>query len=472
MMNLRPLVFTLGFLTISSVAVAQSSSYSVPQSFYNSQGTTANQTTATKTPAKTSTQTASTRVAQNDTSSYQVAQRRTKKKSNTESVPVAFEAEIIELRQQIDALEKRLNDVDKKASEKSKQLAGYSGGFFIKDADGKFTLFMNMGIAVKYSFGWGQEQNDVHGFGLRSAYFMFRGQAFTDKLGYVLYIAPAGAPPLGAASLSYSFNDHFNLEVGTASLAFNTGLIGAGSTDNQFITTPMAVRRFYTGSLGVNVSGSIVKGLSYGVGLHNGHGNGRAANTNNEMAYSAELAWQPNGSFGNVSGGDLGRSKKPKFKFDIGGVFSHEENNPEERIIMGSTSGGIKFYGFNFFAQGFVRLVDPDRFTRQQIDASAHAQLGYALVKDKLEIAVRYSALYDDINDVGVNHAMNNGSLWSGGGDPDGDSSDEYMYSFGLAYNILGKKLRTQVEYTYWYDGRDAQDRVNHIVQTQLHAKF
>lgn len=443
----RAFLFLAVVSTFTSQALAEDS-YKLPDSFHNSQGN-------------------ATVVAQNKTQNDVL----TKKTRRPEGAPPAdWEAQMIDLQNQLNSLQTRFETLEKDSKEKKDSLSGYSGGFFLKSEDGNFKLTMNLGLRFQYTLGIGQEQDSSHGFSLNGIYLLFRGNAFTDKLSYSIYLAPSAPKSLGSANISYTFNDHFILVAGFQSLAFDVGLLGASSTTNQFISSPMAVARYGTASVGVTLTGEIVSGLSYGLNISNGN-SGFDSNANGQYAYGGQFMWEPLGAFGSIAAGDSSHSKKPVIKLETGGSFSHAETGLEERVMMGSVGGGIKFLGINFYTQGFIRFVDPDDFTRQQIDASVFAQIGYFLVKDKFEIAGRYSALFDDINGANVNYGMAFGGL-TGPGDPDGDSNDEHQFSLGMAYNIIGVKLRAQAEYTYWYDGRIGQDHVNHLATVRMHAKF
>jgi len=383
------------------------------------------------------------------------------------------EAQLLQLQQQLSDLEKKFEELGKKTEANATQnpTSGYDGGFFIQSPDGNFKFVINGGVILRYLVGFGQAQQDRHSISVGPT-LNFSGNLFNPNLNFSMALSPAASAILQGADISYTINDHLTLGGGYNSLALDVGLLGASGTTNQFVTTAMAVVRYGTDSVGVGATGEIVKGIGYSIGIQNGQGNGFKSNTNSEMSYFAQLNWQPLGAFGSVSAGDAKHSEKPLVKFELGGNYSNEETAPEQRIIQGTAGGGIKFKGVNFYTQGFTLLTDPDDFTQQQIDFSVFAQLGYYIVKNKFEVAVRYSALFDDLNSANINYNSGFASLLGGAGDVDGDSEDEYAYSFAMAYNISGTKLRSVAEYTYWYDGRVGQDTVNHLIRLHLHAKF
>lgn len=384
-----------------------------------------------------------------------------------------------EVQEQLIQMQQQLIDLEKKFDESAKAAAatpanptsGYAGGFFIQSEDGNFKFVINGGVTLRYGIGIGQEQNDLHSIGF-SPVLAFGGNLFTPNLNFSMTLAPTAPVIFVGGDLSYTFNDHLTIGGGYNSIALDVGLLGASSTTNQFVSPAMDAERFGTSSIGIGATGEIVKGIGYSIGLQNGQGNGLKANANNEMSYFAVLNWQPLGGFGNVAGGDLAHSAKPLIKVEVGGNYSNEETSPEQRIIQATGGTGIKFRGFNFYTQGFGLWTDPDDFSKQQFDISMHAQLGYAVVKNKFEVALRYAALFDDLNNANVNYNSGFASLLGGAGDVDGDSQDEAAYSFAMAYNISGVKLRAVTEYTYWYDGKVGQDTVNHLVRLSLHAKF
>lgn len=380
------------------------------------------------------------------------------------------EARIQQLEIQLGELQKKLEEKPAETAEK-KPTSGYDGGFFIQSEDGNFKFTINGGVTLKYAVGIGQEQNDLHTFGV-TPLLILGGNAFDPNLAFSIVLAPASSALLQGADLQYTINNHLTIGGGYNSLALDVGLLGASSKSNQFVTAAMAAARYGTDSVGIGATGEVAKGFSYALGLQNGQGNGLSANANNEMSYFGELIWQLNGGVGNVAGGDLKHSDKLLMKVEAGANYSNEETSPEQRIIQVSAGGGAKYKGFNFYTQGFGMLTDPDDFTKQQEDIAFFAQAGYAVIKDKFEVALRYSALFDDINDAGVNYNSGFAKLLGGAGDVDGDSQDEYAYSFAMAYNFKGNGLRTVAEYTYWYDGKVGQDTVNHLLRFNLHARF
>lgn len=381
------------------------------------------------------------------------------------------EAQILQLQQQLNDLEKKVDESAKKpeaeATEK-KPTSGYDGGIFVQSEDGNYKLMFNGSFATRFLAGIGQNRKDVSSVTI-SPRLSLSGNIFNPKLGYAFSI-PLVKGGIDSAEVTYTFNDRFVLGGGFNFLSFDVGMMNAGGPQ---VVPSLAGSRFGTDSVGVGLMGEIVPKLSYGIGLQNSLAGKATPNANNKYTYFTKLSWDPLGPYGVGAGSDMAHSKKPLYTVFVGGDIGREEASPQSRIIQASAGTGLKFRGFNVFTQGFMMLVDQDDFTKQRLDYSLHAQVGYVLIKNKLDTMFRYSVLIDDVNNTGNTYNLETGSnLLASPGDHNGDANDEYAYSFGLGYNILSSKLRAIVEYTYWYDGKVGQDTVGHLMAFALNAKF
>lgn len=353
-------------------------------------------------------------------------------------------------------------------------VAGYDGGFFIQDKEGKYKINWTGSVGFRYSVGLIETSNSDnirHSFFVDDVTLIWAGHVFTPKFTWSIVLQPQAPVNAAGASINYAFYKALKLSVGRTSPKHNLGNLG-----EPLISASLDASRFRMGSsVGVWASGSFGK-FAYNAGIFNGSGTGYGVNTNTELAYFGRLDLNALGSFGGDKV-DLGRSDKPAIKLSLGGGFFHEDTSTQARVMLGGGMAGFKYKGFSFVGSGNVRLTDPDQFTSQQYDVGLTAVTSYALIKDKLYMALQYSALLDDLTNAGVNLRMSAGSLAElednfSGIDIDGDSSNEFEYTAGLVWNAT-EYFTLFFQYSAIHDGLAAGGKaLNHYAQARFGIGF
>ncbi|MBU0505054.1 MAG: hypothetical protein ABII18_13435 [bacterium] len=373
------------------------------------------------------------------------------------------------LRQEIEEMKKGLG---------KDKTAGYDGGFFIRNEENTFKMSINGKLQVRYSFNIAEDFEDGHTFVIRRANISFSGHAFTEKLGYFLLFNLGGANSLLVADLSYDFHKAFGVHLGRMGLSV-TNIQDDSSSKLMFVTAPLAASRFDSVGLPVQIlfSGAI-DFFSYNFTITNGLGTSYDGNLNNEMAYAARFDFRVVGEMSSGQG-DYANSEKPAFTVGLGGVYGHEDTGSQTRHIVAAGDFRFKYKGFALLGAGYYRQQDPDMFTRAQTDIGAELMAGYFLIPQKLELAIRGAALFDDITDSGLNLGLatdgdtrlNDPSL--GGGDVDGDAFNEYEGSIAMGYYFEGFNVKIQAQYSFFLDGiAGPDDRIYHVGMLQLHMHF
>lgn len=357
----------------------------------------------------------------------------------------------------------------------STALAGYDGGFFIKSADGKFSWNLVGRIQPRFSANVAEDLEDKYSFTVRRVLLVMYGNAVDPKLSYEIVMMPAVTPILVGATLGYSFMPEFNGLIGYHTIpSTHTAMESSGKF--QLVDSSLATSKFGLGdSVGVTFNGAIGPHFAYNAGIFNGAATDLAKNQNNEMAYGLQLMFNVFGAYGGGES-DLKDSQEPNWLIELDGNYHHEESGTQAKVIHGALFTGLKWHGLGLLAEGNIRYIDPDEFTREQIDMGYTLQAGYFLIPTKLEIAARHSALLDDTNDVGINQNMTAGNIGGLDGphigvDVGGDSDNEYEFSGAITYYFAGNNAKIQAQYSYVLDGIPGPDDETYhigIIQGQV----
>lgn len=382
------------------------------------------------------------------------------------------------LRLEFDELKKNTNTDD---------VVGYNGGFFIKSRDGKFFLKINGRIQPKYSFDVAEEAENRHTFWLRRAYLFFSGNAYSPNLGYLFVLAPASGtdPVLIGLDLYYKFHEAFSVHFWRDYLYITSGYT-LSSGKKQFVTTSIGDSRYNFGdALGISADGKIKK-FKYQFVVANGIATELRPNTNNELAYALRVEYDLLNAVP-YGGGDQANTEKPGIQLGLAGGYGHMESltaegvaQPQSRVMLGTSDLQFKWKGYSLKLAGYFRFTDQDQFTQAQNDTGFTAETGYFFIPKKLELALRASALIDDLSNAGLNQNMLGSNESSLGGahalrDVGTDSDNEWEYSAGLNYyfGANGYNTKVQFQYTFFLDGRAGPDELaTHFGQVQFQVQF
>lgn len=403
--------------------------------------------------------------------------KKTKKAKKKNEAPLAAEVDEKFIFTNIAQLKSEIEELQRKSSGSDVgKVAGYKGGFYLKSTDGKYKLQFNYRHQIRYSFNIAEDVEDGHTISIRRVFFFIKGHAFSEKASYFLLLTPLSTSQLLAYDLGYDFNEYIGIHATLDSLP-NQVEVADSSGKLTFVSRSLVAMRYdVCCSVGVYATGGY-KNFSYQVGIYNGFDSGLSANANNEMAYAVKFGFN---IFGKMSSGmsDQAYSEKPAMNAAIGGIFGHYEDNSQARMIYGTGHLRFKFKGFAATVSGVYRQTDPDQFTQAQTDIGVAAFASYFIIPKKFEIGLRYAALFDDINDVGVNINMGAGNKTRlggnlRGGDVGGDSDNEWEATLGMNYYIDGYNAKIQGEYSMVVDGiAGPDDLVNHIGMLQVMIGF
>lgn len=459
------------------------SSYTVPQSYYNSQQTQTSPSPAEVTPAPAEATPAPVETAETPASAEPTPTKPTR------STPVygsSLSAEVSSLRAEIEALKA---ENAKKASSES---VGYSGGFFIKSDDGKYKLKINGSTGLTYEGAVVEHVQDAHG-GKPSLGLKFSGNAFSENLTYKI-----GVNPLQAATKKVSINigselaDDEKYETMVVAgpiangfdVAYTISPMLAIHIQRNYVFNDDAGADFLMDSFGGRYPDAVLdlgftgayKKLNYFFAVFQRYGDWYLPNVNNEMGYAARFDF-------NLLAGD---DNKPSIDTALVGNLYHQEDGTQARVIQAAADFKFGYKRFNLGVEGIWRQIDPDQFTLAQSDAVAVAWASYSLVPDKLQFSARFSHTFDDLTDSGTVldalGAQLNWAVFSSTinpqvrvGDADGDKAGEWEASAQLSYWPLGSSnLALVTQYMFVNDGKsDGTDSVqSHIVEVKAAFGF
>ena len=246
-------------------------------------------------------------------------------------------------------------------------------------------------------------------FRIRRAKTELYGWVWRRTLTFELQLSWAGPEP-GASTqtpledlvLTWDFGDdgryrlsggQFKVPLGRQEMTTSSGL--------QFADRDILSGEFTRGrDIGVQLDGRLAGGtFEYAAGIFNGNPASRLGNDNEAFQYNARVVWNP---FGRVrySESDFESWRAPRRMLlavglsaeynDLHGAGSRV-NDYDTTIVAGDVV--FKARGLFAFAEYFARNRDPETGSSFRSDGW-HAQLGYFLLRDRLEAAARY-ARYD-----------------------------------------------------------------------------
>ena len=270
-------------------------------------------------------------------------------------------------------------------------------------------------------------------FRIRRAKTELTGWVWRRELTYELQLSWAGAEP-GTSTTSpledfilnwdASKNQRFQIAVGQFKVPLGRQEM-TSSNRLEFADRDLLSGEFSRGrDVGVQLWGLLGKGkVEYRAGIFNGNPAARPDNDNDKYAFDARLMFQPFGD-ARYSESDFESRAAKKPLLAVAGQFERNNQHGSTNVddldtrILG-VDAVFKYHGLFLFAEYFARHRTPE--TSAEFDSNGfHAQAGYFLIRDRLEIAARWAG-YDpsdlipdnDRTEVGgvVNYYLNKHSL-------------------------------------------------------------
>jgi phosphate-selective porin OprO/OprP len=238
-------------------------------------------------------------------------------------------------------------------------------------------------------------------FRVRRAKTELKGFVWNENITYDLQLSWAGPEP--GASTQTPLEDFlvtwdaskkktFQLTFGQFKVPFGRQEF-TSSGQQQFADRDILSGEFTRGrDLGVQVEGVLGKGhFTYMAGVFNGNPASRLGNDNDKYQFDARVMWEPFGAVG-YDEADFQSTDHP-----LVAIAAEWESNDQHgstdslndfktRILGADVM--FKYKGFSTFAEYFARHRDPE--TGDSFSSNGwHAQAGYFLVRNRLEVALR-----------------------------------------------------------------------------------
>jgi phosphate-selective porin OprO/OprP len=242
-------------------------------------------------------------------------------------------------------------------------------------------------------------------FRIRRAKTELTGWVWRRELTYELQLSWAGPEP-GASTTTpledfilnwdASRDKRFQIAMGQFKVPLGRQEL-TSSNRQQFADRDLLSGEFTRGrDIGVQLWGLLAKGkVEYRAGLFNGNAASRLDNDNDKYQFNARVMFQP---FGDARYSESDFESRDKPLLAVAGEFErnnlHGATNADDldtRIL--GVDAVFKYHGLFLFAEYFARHRRPE--TGSAFDSNGfHAQAGYFLVRDRLEVAARWAG-YD-----------------------------------------------------------------------------
>jgi phosphate-selective porin OprO/OprP len=268
-------------------------------------------------------------------------------------------------------------------------------------------------------------------FRIRRAKTELTGWVWRHELTYELQLSWAGAEagtsttsPLEDFILNWDLSKDKRFQIAMGQFKVPLGRQELTSSNRlEFADRDLLSGEFSRGrDVGVQLWGLLGKGkVEYRAGIFNGNPAARLDNDNDKYAFDARVMFQP---FGDVRYSESDFEARGKPLLEVAGQFERNNQHGSTNVddldtrILG-LDAVCKYRGFFLFAEYFARHRTPE--TSAAFDSNGfHAQAGYFLIRDRLEVAARWAG-YDpsdlipgnDRTEVGgvVNYYLNRHNL-------------------------------------------------------------
>jgi phosphate-selective porin len=252
-----------------------------------------------------------------------------------------------------------------------------------------------------------------------------------------------GKTELKKAFIEWAKYEPARIEMGQFNVKFDRSQY-TSSGRQELVDRSLAARTFgHEYDIGVDVAGAgWNKKFQYNAGIFEGEKAPTPASPNNNDGhlYVARFSFNPNGDFG-YSEGDIKKTDYHLWYVDVAGARNedlwNDANSDKEEQKGELTDQTTYSFGFGYKHAGWFFAGEYyDRNTVKGDDSSDvdsngwYAQLGYTIVRDKWEIAARWSEIDPD-------------------GDKDDDTQDEAVIGLNRFFKGLGHSLKLQTDFSW-----------------------
>src|SRR3989338_4613361 len=335
----------------------------------------------------------------------------------------------------------------------------------VRSPDDKYSLGIGGRLQFRYTFKDNDEdfgKRDTNNMDVRRARLSFGGNVYGKLMHY--YVEFDGD------SFDVGIRDFYvywtpfaelNTKLGYFKVPFNQQRISSSAKlllqDRAIASEAFDQDRDY----GFDIYGKPFHGhMEYHAAIFNGAGEnpedrGTDDNLNNELMYVFNIRYNPFGKYDYVDETDL--KYCDKFKASIAGSVVFNPKERDEKLvdsdgILGVLELSMKYRGISWHNEYFVMSEDPEDGGDTLNSDGFFTQAGYFILRDRVEVAARYSML-----------------------DPDNDVSNdlEKEYTAGVNYYFRGHRSKIQADVGHFVTEQgDEDDKNENRVRVQYQIVF
>ncbi len=331
----------------------------------------------------------------------------------------------------------------------------------MKTADGNYSLNMGARAQFRYTFKDRDEdfdQSDLQDVNLRRARFGFGGNMYNKDLHYcVEFDADKFNAALRDFYVYWTPCEWLNTKVGYFKVPFNRQRV-TSAFKMDFQDRSIASEVFdQDRDTGFDIYGKPFDGyVEYHAAVFQGAGEKFSGldNTDNELMYVLGVRYNPFGSYDYYDETDIKYSEK--IKATLGAAVTLNAKKQDVKLVdtnsvVGTVDLGVKYKGISWNNEYYVRQDDPE-LTGDTIDSDGFfTQIGYFVIRKKLELATRYSMV-----------------------DPNKDLSGDLQkeYSFGINYYFREHRSQIQADVGHYITDTVGQDMEENRYRLQYQIVF
>ena len=297
-------------------------------------------------------------------------------------------------------------------------------GLEIKSGDGDFKMVTRLRAQQRYTL-IDNEEGVSHGFQLRRARLMFKGNVFVEHNSYKFELAVSpkdmGLKPEGTISKSPLLDWYFhfsqirdlNLRMGQYKVPYSRQRV-VSSGNLQMVDRSLANGEFNLDrDVGMDIRSKDLFGLDmfrYYAGIYMGEGHSSYSEGDLGMMYLARFEMLPMGLYKDYMESDLNRTTTPKMS--IGAGFAYVDEAKRDEGIVGSIPSdggttdtlnfnadvgfkysGLSFEGAYFWREGTRNPGDESPVEEARNGTGFYAQGGYLFAHSNVEVSTRYGQI-------------------------------------------------------------------------------
>ncbi|EKD41225.1 MAG: phosphate-selective porin [uncultured bacterium] len=341
-------------------------------------------------------------------------------------------------------------------------LAGVKVGYKVgkgvnfESSDGDYKMNLSFPMQFRFTYNKLETAPDTNTFAVQSASIKAGGYVLNEDLRYEFKIkgrstSNAGSVLVEDMNIDYFPVSYFGIKVGQMKTPFM--IQGMNSSEAlQFTDRSLFAGIFNPGlDIGVDVHGNLFnKKATYNIFALNGDGQ-NTIDTNQGVMIGGRLEYIPLGEL-KYSESDVENSQEPNLAFGLGYKFNTKGTKDQANTIpagtktsTGTVDATFKYKGFSFQGMGaLTRVHEAPKFSNW----GWSGQAGYFVIPEHLEVALKQGGIV-------FSNALAN----------------QYEYSLGLNYFVVGHGIKVQTDYTYLQNVRGANLN-DHRVRSQVQVTF